>query len=86
MIRDIEMFEKEQPKEPSLEREGTEELRTQSAGDIPSMDSGDGMKTNQEIKGYDPIANPINDPLQNKQGVGQCGYDYSDFEHACDYD
>lgn len=30
----------------------------------------DGMKTQEEIKGYDPIANPTNDVLSGKQGVG----------------
>jgi hypothetical protein len=51
-----------------------------TATGIEGMDfsGGDGMKTAEAIKTYDPIANPMDNPLQNKQGVGSAGYDYSD--------
>jgi hypothetical protein len=42
----------------------------------------DGMKTEEEIKTFDPIANPINNVMSNKQGVGSAGYDYSNWDQA----
>lgn len=47
-----------------------------SISSVP-LTNGDGMKTEHEISKscYDPIANPIDDPLQGKQGVGKQVYD-----------
>jgi len=51
--------------------------RAQTGLDRVPLDNGDGMKTHEEITGYDPIANPTDNPLQNKQGVGRSGYDFN---------
>ena len=57
---------------------GIRRKQTAEGLDALNIDSGDGLKTSEEIKCYDPLANPMDNPLQNKQGVGTAGYDYSD--------
>jgi hypothetical protein len=82
MIAGIFSLEEQGPKkEPPLEV-SSEMRRQNSAGPVPAMTPGDGMKTHEQIDGYDPIANTLDNPLQNKQGVGGAGYDYSDYKKA----
>ena len=49
-----------------------------------SLTRPDGMKTHQPMDPtvYDPISNPIQNTLDNRQGVGSTGYDYSDWRKA----
>jgi hypothetical protein len=64
-----------------MEKEPTgdtnEVRRVQTASPLPDMKWEDGMKTSEKIVGYDPIANPTDNPFQNKQGIGSAEYDYS---------
>jgi hypothetical protein len=65
-------------KEPALTGEMKETTRKQTVSALTDIPWQDGMKTEETIKGYDPFANPLDNPLQNKTGDnGGSEYDYS---------
>jgi len=72
--------EKPEPMEKAHNGQTNEVRRKQSASGLEVPAWQDGMKTHQEVTCYDPIANPEAEPMEDKQGVGGAGYDYSDYE------
>ena len=80
------MFGMDVEKKPPMEENGDNQLGVRNERKTEGLTvgkPGDGMETHEEIKGYDPYANPINNPLENKQGVGKQVYDpsASDFDY-----
>lgn len=75
---DFGIFQESAKKEPELTGEMKETRRKQSITALTDIPWVDGMKTEEEIKGYDPFANRLDNPLQNKCGDnGGAEYDFS---------